>query len=71
MIKRCSKCNSEFDCFVLQSAAEKDCNEQRGCWCEELFIEIETLKKLREEFDNCLCRECLNGYANKDSSSPA
>jgi hypothetical protein len=53
MIKSCSKCKSEFEC----------CNEQRGCWCEELYLDTETLKKLKDEFDNCLCKACLAEYA--------
>ena len=54
-IKKCSKCETAFEC----------CNETMGCWCEDLVIDIEILKKLKLEYDNCLCKECLKSYEIK------
>ena len=57
--KKCSKCNVSFECG----------NEKPGCWCEDLFLEQETLTKLRKEYDNCLCSNCLKEYANSNNIS--
>jgi hypothetical protein len=59
MVKSCSKCLVSFDC----------CNEKPGCWCEELYLDIETLKQLKGTFDNCLCPKCLKEYAQKESGN--
>ena len=56
-IKICSKCKEEFECT----------NEKRGCWCESLYIDLETLNKLCIEYTNCLCLICLKGYANSNN----
>ncbi|MFL5764765.1 MAG: cysteine-rich CWC family protein [Bacteroidia bacterium] len=58
MKKNCSKCDKEFDC----------CNDKAGCWCEDLYIDIDTLRDLKKEFDNCLCSECLREYISADSN---
>jgi len=54
-LKKCSKCGKEFTCG----------NEKPGCWCEGLFLDIETLNELKEKYDNCLCPTCLEAYSNK------
>ncbi len=51
--KNCSKCNVVFECS----------NEKRGCWCEDLLLDIKTLKTLKEQYDNCLCPLCLKDYS--------
>ncbi len=57
--KKCSKCNVDFECG----------NEKPGCWCEELFLDIATLKELKEKYDNCLCPQCLKLHSHKNNSS--
>lgn len=52
-VKKCSKCSADFMCT----------NEQRGCWCENLYISPAGLKALKESYDNCLCPVCLSTYA--------
>jgi hypothetical protein len=52
MEKTCSKCQAVFNCQ----------NETRGCWCESMQLSAGTLKHLKENYENCLCRECLAGY---------
>jgi hypothetical protein len=52
-LKKCSKCSASFEC----------CNEQPGCWCETVFLDLPTLKQLKQEFDNCLCPQCLKPYS--------
>ncbi|RYZ22829.1 MAG: hypothetical protein EOO10_21435 [Chitinophagaceae bacterium] len=49
MEKNCSKCNSTFTCQ----------NETRGCWCESVKLSPETLVQLKENYENCLCPNCL------------
>lgn len=53
-IKLCSKCKSSFKC----------CNEKMGCWCEDLTIDLKILNELKEQFENCLCPNCLKEYSN-------
>jgi hypothetical protein len=54
--KKCSKCEASFECG----------SDKMGCWCEDLFIDLETLNKLKSEFNNCLCPKCLKEYSLKD-----
>ncbi|MDF2437762.1 MAG: hypothetical protein K0Q95_2138 [Bacteroidota bacterium] len=55
-VKACSKCKRDFEC----------CNENPGCWCEQIKLSLDTLQELKKDFDNCLCPDCLQDY----SSSP-
>jgi hypothetical protein len=59
MVKKCSKCYNSFDC----------CNEKEGCWCENVFLDLETLKDLKNTFDNCLCAECLKVYERNNKKA--
>jgi len=54
--KNCSKCGKAFGCQ----------SDSRGCWCEDLHITTDTLVQLRNEFDNCLCPQCLALYQVHD-----
>lgn len=56
-IKKCSKCESSFECT----------NEKTGCWCENLFLDIDTLNKLHDKYDDCLCLDCLRSYVNTNN----
>lgn len=59
MEKTCSKCKAPFSCQ----------NEMRGCWCEDLTLNAETLALLRQQFDNCLCPACLALYTSVHKGS--
>jgi hypothetical protein len=50
--KRCSKCGAAFDCGGLF-----------GCWCRDVNLTEETLKKLRDLYSDCLCPACLKAAA--------
>jgi len=52
-IKSCSKCTIAFECS----------NEKEGCWCEEVYLDLNTLKTLKKEYANCLCPACLKAYS--------
>lgn len=52
--KTCPKCGKTFSCITHEN-----------CWCEdEVHLSRETLKKIRIEYIDCLCKDCLNYYAN-------
>ncbi|SEP11932.1 cysteine-rich CWC family protein [Niastella yeongjuensis] len=52
MIKKCSKCETAFNCQ----------NESRGCWCEEVQLSTRQLDYLKENYENCLCPNCLKEF---------
>ncbi len=45
----CESCGKEFFCGA----------ETGKCWCFEVDLAKESLAKLREDFKNCLCEDCL------------
>ena len=49
---KCPKCGADFHC----STSSK-------CWCYEIDVPTETMEKLQEEYDGCLCPDCLKEYA--------
>lgn len=50
--KKCSKCHTTFSCG----------SPEPGCWCETIHLSNDTLKLLKEQYDNCLCPVCLKGF---------
>ena len=51
--RECSRCGIEFKCQ----------RDEARCWCNDLILNPETLKKLRSEFEDCLCASCLGRYS--------
>lgn len=51
--KQCSKCGATFACS----------SEAKGCWCESLKLNPQTLSELRQRYDDCLCENCLRACA--------
>ena len=45
----CESCGKEFSCGAKVG----------DCWCFAVEVKAETLTDLRENFDNCLCPDCL------------
>jgi hypothetical protein len=45
----CESCGAEFTCNVGQDT----------CWCFDVKVSPENLTDLKENFDNCLCKNCL------------
>ncbi|HEV7645122.1 MAG TPA: cysteine-rich CWC family protein [Pyrinomonadaceae bacterium] len=45
----CESCGAEFTCNA----------GQEHCWCSEVKVSPENLTALKENFNSCLCRECL------------
>jgi len=54
--KKCPKCSAEFLCY---SSSDKK------CWCDNYFVSADNLKLLAENYNNCLCPDCLSLYAKK------
>ncbi len=54
--ERCEACGSVFSC-----RARLD-----GCWCSEVKLTDDTLANLRERYGHCLCRSCLERFAESE-----
>lgn len=46
---KCSKCGKEFTC-----------KPQGECWCGSYELSKNQLKELKENYEDCLCEECLS-----------
>lgn len=55
----CESCGEDFSCGAN---ADK-------CWCFEVDLKSETLADLREDFESCLCRNCLTKKVESRSES--
>ncbi|HKQ54097.1 MAG TPA: cysteine-rich CWC family protein [Pyrinomonadaceae bacterium] len=49
----CEACGCEFTCGASLA----------GCWCEEIKLSKEARAELRARYERCLCRSCLENYA--------
>lgn len=49
--KVCPRCNTDFRCDVKE-----------GCWCEKVDVSRDTLKKMRQDYIDCLCENCLKAF---------
>ncbi len=59
MQKECSKCKKTFVCGF----------DTGSCWCQDLEIEKTELEKLNNNYESCLCKECLLSYAKNSMPS--
>jgi hypothetical protein len=55
----CEACGSSFTCGATLS----------GCWCSEIETTPELRSRLRDRFARCLCRSCLEGFAESERSA--
>jgi hypothetical protein len=46
----CESCGNPFECGA----------KLENCWCFSLAIPEENLAQLNQQFQNCLCPECLS-----------
>ena len=53
--KICESCGVEFSCGANVGK----------CWCFDIKLKEETLAELREDFKNCLCKDCLKEVGNE------
>lgn len=52
----CEACGSQFTCGA----------SLRGCWCTEVKLSERVRAQLRQRYQHCLCRECLERFATQD-----
>ncbi|MDE3131850.1 MAG: cysteine-rich CWC family protein [Acidobacteriota bacterium] len=60
-VKRCPRCGHSFGCG----------QGEPGCWCESVVLSRETLAQLRSLAEDCLCPDCLAGFAEEEAESGA
>jgi hypothetical protein len=56
-IKTCPACGATFSCGA----------ETGHCWCQAYELSAETFKFLKNKYADCLCEDCLRGFAQKKS----
>jgi iron complex transport system permease protein len=54
--KSCGLCDVRFGCG----------QGRPGCWCEEISLQPETLAEIRSLAMDCICRDCLAGFAQQE-----
>jgi hypothetical protein len=55
----CEACGESFECGAKSGT----------CWCFDLAIEPESLALLREQFQNCLCFNCLQNSSQEKNKN--
>lgn len=51
--KNCSKCGASFVCL-----------HDKDCWCMDYIISKENIEKLKSQYANCLCPDCLAAFSS-------
>ncbi len=51
-LKKCPSCGRFFECKGTDD-----------CWCESYLIHRKEYFRLTQEFNDCLCPECLKKYS--------
>ncbi|MCY7347884.1 MAG: cysteine-rich CWC family protein [Pyrinomonadaceae bacterium] len=51
----CESCGVEFSCGANVGK----------CWCFAVEMKAETLAELREDFNHCLCEDCLSKFSKE------
>jgi hypothetical protein len=54
----CEACGRAFTCGATLA----------GCWCQEIKLSEEARAGLRARYERCLCRVCLENYAEGETS---
>jgi len=54
----CPKCGIKFDC-----------GKSGKCWCYEYEVNPSVLEKINDEFDSCLCPDCLKAFSSNPIES--
>ena len=49
MTKKCPRCSKEFEC-----------SHSSTCWCSKYTINEKVREYLKNNYQDCLCEECLN-----------
>lgn len=51
--KTCPKCGAGFKCYNMGI---------ESCWCEAYYVAPEKLEEMRNQWDGCLCEDCLTEF---------
>lgn len=52
----CERCGDSFGCGA----------KSKSCWCAEVELNSETLKRLGKNYRECLCPKCLGKFADEE-----
>lgn len=52
----CPKCGKPFHCEA----------DTGSCWCQAYQLDEKTLKHLENTYPDCLCEDCLKGFAQNN-----
>lgn len=55
----CEACGQLFVCGAALT----------GCWCTEIKLSAALRAEMRARYQRCLCRACLEGFAEKERSA--
>jgi hypothetical protein len=55
----CQSCGEDFICGAGLT----------GCWCMEIKLDAPARAKMRQQFQDCLCRNCLESSANESAGA--
>ena len=56
--EKCEACGAEFACGA----------SLKGCWCMKVETTEETRAELKEKYQRCLCRACLEKFAADETT---
>lgn len=51
--RQCEACGQAFVCGA----------SLKGCWCVQVKVGAEARQRMREQYQDCLCPECLRRFA--------
>jgi len=54
----CEACGEMFTCGATLA----------GCWCAEIKLSEATRAELRSRYQSCLCRSCLESFAESEGN---
>ena len=57
----CEACGATFTCGVAAG--------EGVCWCAEIELSAQSRAMLQSRYRNCLCRACLENYAEEEKSN--
>jgi hypothetical protein len=49
----CESCGKDFKCEVSTGK----------CWCFEIKLDTEKIDKIKQTYENCLCKDCLENIS--------
>jgi hypothetical protein len=58
MKKKCPKCGKEFEC-----------KHSGECWCTSIVISKRLSEWLKENYKDCLCKDCLTDYVENQENN--